>query len=206
MYHTSYLPPSAPWWLRDMWQDDVSFKMCCHILSQFLSSTVCVSSWLLARCVTETEERKKYQDQLLTLSFLGTDHFKIDSWLWRFWTSRSSLNDFTLALRLIRLSLLFFVGGRTNSLLSSSQCHPRYVTFNGGSPRTFLSTTLASLMSSMSSYRNGGAGSPAFLEQHFELGSLHPSVQKISPLLPNNRRHPNALQQVDFLTGPVNCL
>jgi hypothetical protein len=65
---------------------------------------------------------------------------------------------------------------------------------------------LASLMSSMSLYRNGGAGSPDFFEQHPALGSLQPSVQKKNPRRPNNLRHPSALQQVDFLTGPVKFL
>ena len=137
--------------------------------------------------------------------FLDSDYFKNDS-DWGDFELRSSLNDLILALRLVRLSFVSLQGGRTNSLLTSSHCHPRYVTFSGGSPSTALKTTLASLMSSISLYRNGGAGSPSFFEQQLESGSLQPSVQKKNPRLPNNRRHPSALQQVDFLTGPVNCL
>jgi len=169
---------------------------CCRVIF-FLQS----SNYINTTYYTKT---KRYT--LLVPGSLIISNFKTHSNCGEF-ELRSSLNNLTfLALRLVRLSLSFFEGGRRNSLLSSSHCHPRYVTFNGGFPSTFLSTTLASLMSSMSSYLNGGAGSPPFFEQQLEFGSLQPSVQKMSPRLPNSRRHPNALQKVDFRTGPVNCL
>jgi hypothetical protein len=91
---------------------------------------------------------------------------------------------------------------RVLSPFSGSNFQRRTTTLAGGGPRTLIRTVCASQVSSKSWTSKGGAGSPALREQ-----CEHPSVQKMTPLRPKNRRQPKNRQIVEWPpTGPCSAL